>query len=38
MLDEMVEATVRIARKIGVKGFLNIQFAVKGGRCSTCLR
>lgn len=28
---EMTEAAVRIARETGVKGFLNIQFAAKGG-------
>ncbi len=31
ILAEMVEATARIAREIGVCGFLNIQFAVKDG-------
>lgn len=30
-LDEMVEATVKISREIGVHGFINIQFAVKDG-------
>ncbi len=29
ILKEMTEATVQIARRINVKGFLNIQFAVK---------
>ena len=29
VLAEMVEATARIARDIGVKGFINIQFAVQ---------
>ncbi len=32
LLDEMVGATARIAREIGVKGFLNIQYAVQDGR------
>jgi carbamoyl-phosphate synthase large subunit len=27
--EQMVDATVKIARRIGVRGFLNIQFAVK---------
>ncbi len=31
ILHEMVEATVKIARSIQVKGFLNIQFAAKDG-------
>jgi carbamoyl-phosphate synthase large subunit len=31
-LEEMKDATVHIARSIGVKGFLNIQFAVKDGK------
>ncbi len=31
MEAEMVEATARIAREIGVRGFLNIQLAVKDG-------
>jgi carbamoyl-phosphate synthase large subunit len=31
MEHQMVEATALIARKIGVKGFLNIQFAAKDG-------
>ena len=31
ILDEMVDATARIARQIQVRGFLNIQFAVKDG-------
>ena len=30
--EEMIEAAVKIARAVGVKGFLNIQFAVKDGR------
>jgi carbamoyl-phosphate synthase large subunit len=29
IIDEMIDATVKIARAIAVKGFLNIQFAVK---------
>lgn len=29
--EQMIDATVRIARKIGVKGFINIQFAAKDG-------
>jgi carbamoyl-phosphate synthase large subunit len=32
LLDEMIEATAQIARDIGVRGFLNIQFAVQDGR------
>jgi carbamoyl-phosphate synthase large subunit len=31
ILEEMVDATVRIARETGVVGFLNIQFAEKDG-------
>jgi carbamoyl-phosphate synthase large subunit len=31
MADQMKHAAARIAREIGVKGFLNIQFAVKNG-------
>ncbi|MCX7788280.1 MAG: carbamoyl-phosphate synthase large subunit [Spirochaetes bacterium] len=31
ILQEMIEATVKIARSIQVKGFLNIQFAAKDG-------
>ena len=31
ILDEMVDATTRIALDIGVNGFINIQFAAKGG-------
>ncbi|MFW5717183.1 MAG: carbamoyl-phosphate synthase large subunit [Spirochaetota bacterium] len=31
LLDEMVAATAKIARDVGVVGFLNIQFAVKDG-------
>ncbi len=31
-LEEMKDATVHIALSIGVKGFLNIQFAVKDGK------
>ncbi|MFW6260373.1 MAG: carbamoyl-phosphate synthase large subunit [Spirochaetota bacterium] len=31
LLEEMVEATARIAREIGVRGFLNIQYAVQNG-------
>jgi len=31
ILQEMVEATVKIARAIQVKGFINIQFAAKDG-------
>jgi carbamoyl-phosphate synthase large subunit len=30
--DQVVEATVAIARSLGVRGFLNIQFVVKAGR------
>ncbi len=30
ILDEMKEATIKIAREIQVKGFINIQFAAKG--------
>jgi carbamoyl-phosphate synthase large subunit len=30
--DQVVEATVAIARGLGVRGFLNIQFVVKDGR------
>ncbi len=30
-LEEMKEATAKIAREIGVSGFINIQFAVKDG-------
>lgn len=29
---QMIEATARIAREVGVRGFLNIQFAVKDGQ------
>lgn len=32
ILDEMIEATTQIALRIDVRGFLNIQFAVKNGR------
>jgi carbamoyl-phosphate synthase large subunit len=28
--EQMIEATAKIARTVGVRGFLNIQFAVKG--------
>ncbi|MFP4378187.1 MAG: carbamoyl-phosphate synthase large subunit, partial [Spirochaetales bacterium] len=31
LLSEMAEATARIARDIGVRGFINIQYAVKDG-------
>ncbi|MBP7494843.1 MAG: carbamoyl-phosphate synthase large subunit [Spirochaetales bacterium] len=31
ILEEMIEATVQIARSIQVRGFLNIQFAAKNG-------
>ena len=31
ILKEMIEATARIARELKVRGFLNIQYAVKGG-------
>lgn len=30
--NQMILATARIAREVGVKGFLNIQFAVKDGK------
>jgi carbamoyl-phosphate synthase large subunit len=30
ILDEMVRTTAAVARKIGVSGFINIQYAVKG--------
>ena len=31
LLEEMVETTARIAREIGVVGFMNVQYAVKDG-------
>ena len=32
ILEEMIDATARISREIVVKGFINIQFAVKDGK------
>ena len=32
LLEQMVKATATIARRLGVRGFINIQFAVKAGR------
>ena len=32
MIQEMVDSTAKIARELGVKGLLNIQYAVQGGR------
>jgi carbamoyl-phosphate synthase large subunit len=31
LLDEMIAATAKIAREVGVNGFLNIQYAVQNG-------